>query len=113
MSNRGGSVPKTHGGDVWDCLTGDAWSAKDGGPGSGPQGGGKSGGAKWEHDQPSGGSGTHKYNASSVNSAIKNNRTGKIGGREASAIHRLLKGRTGRDSKSDDAWDCMLDGESI
>jgi len=35
----------------------------------------------------------HGYNPSSVDKAIKNNRTGKIGGREASAIHRLLKGR--------------------
>lgn len=35
----------------------------------------------------------HGYNPESVNSAIKNNRTGKIGRKEASAIHRLLKGR--------------------
>lgn len=35
----------------------------------------------------------HGYNPESVNSAIKNNRTGKIGRKEATAIHRLLKGR--------------------
>lgn len=35
----------------------------------------------------------HGYNPESVNNAIKNNRTGKIGSKEASAIHRLLKGR--------------------
>lgn len=35
----------------------------------------------------------HGYNPDSVNEAIKNNRTGKIGGREAKMIHALLKGR--------------------
>lgn len=35
----------------------------------------------------------HGYNPASVNEAIKNNRTGKIGGREAKMIHALLKGR--------------------
>lgn len=43
----------------------------------------------WSSDTPSPG----KYNKDSVANAIKNNRTGKIGGREAKAIHALLKGR--------------------
>ena len=34
-----------------------------------------------------------KYDAGAVDKAIKNNRTGKIGGREAKLIHSILKGR--------------------
>lgn len=37
--------------------------------------------------------GRHGYNPESVSKAIANNRTGKIGAREGSAIHRLLRGR--------------------
>lgn len=37
--------------------------------------------------------GRHGYNPESVSKAIANNRTGKIGAKEASAIHRLLRGR--------------------
>lgn len=42
-----------------------------------------------------GGNGRHGYNPDSVNKAIGNasRYQGKVGGREASAIHRLLKGR--------------------
>lgn len=36
--------------------------------------------------------GRHGYNPEAVSKAIANNRTGKIGAREASAIHRLLRG---------------------
>ena len=35
----------------------------------------------------------NKYNPKSVQKAIENNRTGKIGGKEAKMIHALLKGR--------------------
>jgi HrpA-like RNA helicase len=37
--------------------------------------------------------GRHGYNPESVSKAIKNNRTGKIGKKEAGLIHRLLRGR--------------------
>lgn len=38
----------------------------------------------------------HTYSKVAVDKAIKNNRTGKIGGREAKAIHGLLKGWRGK-----------------
>jgi hypothetical protein len=37
----------------------------------------------------------HEYNAEAVQKAINNNRTGKIGGKEAQAIHSVLKGWRG------------------
>ena len=44
-----------------------------------------------------------KYNPESVNKAIKNNRTGKIGGRESKMIHALLRGNEGYASRKQDS----------